>query len=181
MDVGLSQKEDMKMASIPVKRVADESVKLPLFEELDRRMEQVRRRAYELFVARGFESGHDLDDWFAAEGEVLGWPAAELVEKDGEFEMDLTLPGFESKDIQVVAEPAGVTVRASVEKKREKKDEHVLWSEFGKNDVFRKVTFPADVEVSRVTAEFSNGLLRVHAPKASSTGAKEREVPIATR
>lgn len=169
------------MASIPVKQVADKTVKVPLFEELERRMEQVRRRAYELFAARGFQSGRDLDDWFAAESEVFGWPAAELVEKDNEFEMDLTLPGFEPKDIQVAAEPAGVTVRASVEKKLEKRDEHVLWSEFGKNDVFRKVTFPADVEVSRVTAEFSNGLLRVHAPKASSPGGKEREVPIATR
>lgn len=170
------------MATIPVKRVADETLTLPVFEELDRRMEQVRRRAFDLFAARGWEPGHDLEDWLAAEKELLGWPAAELVEKDGEFEMDLTLPGFEAKDIEVIAAPESVTVHASVEKKAEQTHEHVLWSEFGRNEVFRKVTFPADIELPRVTAEFSNGLLRVHAPKATSKAevGKETKVPVAT-
>lgn len=171
------------MTTIPVKRLKDEAATLPVFEELDRRIAQVQQRAYDLFAARGFEPGHDLNDWLAAEKEMLGWPAAELVEKDGEYEMDLTLPGFEPKDIEVIAEPECVTVHARAETRSEKKDEHVLWSEFGQNEVFRKVTFPADVELSKVTAEYSNGLLRVHAPKATSTVKKEKEkkVPISTR
>lgn len=32
--------------------------------------EQVRRRAYELYEARGREDGHDLEDWQQAEAEV---------------------------------------------------------------------------------------------------------------
>lgn len=32
--------------------------------------ELVRRRAYELFEARGREPGHELDDWLQAEREV---------------------------------------------------------------------------------------------------------------
>jgi HSP20 family protein len=176
----LTEREATIMSSIPVKRVAEETLTLPVFEELDRRMEKVRRRAYDLFAERGFEPGHDLDDWLAAENEVLGWPAAELVEKDGEFEMDLTLPGFEGKDIEVIAEPASVTVHASVEKKAGEKHEHIVWSEFGKNEVFRKVTFPADIELPRVTAEFANGLLRVYAPKATPKVGKETKVPITT-
>jgi HSP20 family protein len=170
----------MIMTRIPVKHVSDETLTLPVFEELHRRMEQVRCRAYDRFTARGFEPGHELDDWLAAEREVFGWPAAELVEKDGEFEMDLTLPGFQATDIEVIAEPESVTVHAVAEKKAEEKVEHVLWSEFGKNEVFRKVIFPSDVELPRVTAEFTNGLLRVHAPKANSTVRKEERVPIAT-
>jgi hypothetical protein len=35
---------------------------------LDR--EQVSKRAYELFVARGGEHGHDLEDWLQAEREL---------------------------------------------------------------------------------------------------------------
>jgi hypothetical protein len=34
--------------------------------------EQIRRRAYELYEARGLEDGHDLDDWLQAEAEILG-------------------------------------------------------------------------------------------------------------
>jgi hypothetical protein len=32
--------------------------------------EQIRRRAFELFEARGKEEGHELEDWLRAEGEI---------------------------------------------------------------------------------------------------------------
>jgi Protein of unknown function (DUF2934) len=33
--------------------------------------ENIRRRAYELYVERGNESGSELDDWLQAEEEIL--------------------------------------------------------------------------------------------------------------
>ena len=33
--------------------------------------ERIRRRAYELYVLRGNESGSDLNDWLEAEEEIL--------------------------------------------------------------------------------------------------------------
>ena len=35
-------------------------------------LEQIARRAYELYVWRGREDGHDLDDWLKAEAEIKG-------------------------------------------------------------------------------------------------------------
>jgi hypothetical protein len=32
--------------------------------------EEIARRAYEIFVARGGEHGHDVDDWLQAEREL---------------------------------------------------------------------------------------------------------------
>jgi DUF2934 family protein len=34
--------------------------------------EEIRRFAFEIYVERGREDGHDLDDWLQAEAEVLG-------------------------------------------------------------------------------------------------------------
>lgn len=34
--------------------------------------EDIRKRAYELFEARGREEGHELDDWLRAEEEIVG-------------------------------------------------------------------------------------------------------------
>jgi hypothetical protein len=34
--------------------------------------EEIRRRAYELFEARGGEDGHELEDWLQAEEEIRG-------------------------------------------------------------------------------------------------------------
>jgi len=34
--------------------------------------EIIKQRAYKLFEQRGFEHGHDLDDWLQAESEMAG-------------------------------------------------------------------------------------------------------------
>ena len=41
-----------------------------VFEELPLE-EQIRRRAYQLYVERGNESGSETDDWLQAQDEVL--------------------------------------------------------------------------------------------------------------
>jgi len=33
-------------------------------------MDQIERRAYEIYLARGCEDGHDVSDWLAAEKEI---------------------------------------------------------------------------------------------------------------
>ncbi len=34
------------------------------------RQQQIAKRAYELYAARGYQQGHDLDDWLDAEQEI---------------------------------------------------------------------------------------------------------------
>ena len=36
----------------------------------DEQHAQIRQRAYDLYVARGQEDGHDLEDWVQAEAEI---------------------------------------------------------------------------------------------------------------
>ena len=47
--------------------------KPPMPAEIDPQQveEVIRRRAYELYEARGYEHGHDFDDWLHAEEEVI--------------------------------------------------------------------------------------------------------------
>lgn len=44
----------------------------PKYRETVCNMEQIRMRAYELFMARGGCHGNDLADWFMAERELTG-------------------------------------------------------------------------------------------------------------
>ncbi len=39
-------------------------------EAEEQRQERIRQRAHELYIARGQEVGHDLDDWLQAEVEI---------------------------------------------------------------------------------------------------------------
>ena len=43
--------------------------------------EQIRRRAHELYVERGNQSGSELDDWLQAEEEILQAQEAAIHEK----------------------------------------------------------------------------------------------------
>lgn len=46
--------------------------KLVATPEIPNVEEEIRRRAYELFEARGGVEGHELDDWLRAEEEIRG-------------------------------------------------------------------------------------------------------------
>ncbi len=39
-------------------------------ELTEEQLEKIRRRAHELFEARGQEDGHDIEDWLQAEAEI---------------------------------------------------------------------------------------------------------------
>lgn len=174
------------MSRISVTRTHESRPALPAFTELSRLMREVERRAFARFQGRGRRAGSSLEDWTAAEHEVLGWPAAELCEVDGRYEMALTLPGYTASEVEVSASPREVVVHASTARRArgretddgqlaagqkgdgQKGDGHprVLWSEFGSNDVWRRFTLAAPIDVDQVTARLENGMLRVRAPRA---------------
>lgn len=156
------------MPNIRVQRAADGERDLPVFTELDRRMDAVRQRAFERFAERGGQSGHELDDWIAAEHEVLGWPAAAFKEANGAFEVDVTLPGFSAKEVEVTATPSELIVHAASTHEQSGGDDAVIWSEFGAQEVYRRFGFPRAIDAQQVSARLENGILTVRAPKAAT-------------
>ncbi len=156
------------MSQLAVKKVNDAGKKsLPIFEEIARRLEGVERRAFDLFEKRGHELGHDLEDWFKAESEAFGWPAAELTEKEGVYEIQIALPGMEGKDVQVTATPTEVIVHAAAQEEKKTQKGKVLWTEFGSRDFYRRFEVPNPINVDKVTAKLENGVLRISAPETT--------------
>jgi HSP20 family molecular chaperone IbpA len=161
------------MSNIAIQRLGDTARKtLPVFNELARQIDGVRRRAFELFEKRGCELGHALDDWLKAEREIAGWTAAELKEKEGVYEIQMTLPGYDAKDVEVTATPAELIVHASYEHQKKGEEGKVLWSEFGSNEVYRCFEPPSPIDVDRVGAKLDKGILRITAPRAVAVKAK---------
>jgi large subunit ribosomal protein L7/L12 len=52
--------------------------------------EQIAARAYERFVARGHQHGHDVEDWIAAEADLK---RAEESKRSGRYDIVLVDPG----------------------------------------------------------------------------------------
>ena len=51
---------------------ADVSTAKPEQGSLELTENIVRERAYQFYEERGYEHGHDLEDWFRAEAEIFG-------------------------------------------------------------------------------------------------------------
>jgi len=162
------------MAQVAITKVDDQKKKeLPVFEEIERRFKEVERRAFELFEGRGRQSGADLDDWLRAEREIMGWPAAELTKKDDGYAVQMTLPGFEAKDVEVTATPSEIIVHAATEETKKEEKGNVLWTEFESNDVYRRFEMPESINVEGVSAAIDNGILKIKAPQAQGQTTKQ--------
>jgi HSP20 family protein len=168
------------MPNVTVQKIEKAQMKpIPIFEETENRFAEVRRRAFDLFEKRGREFGHALDDWLRAEHEVCGWPAAELDEKGEEYELQMTLPGFDPGEVQVTATPSEIVVHAEVKPVKKAKEAKVLWTEFGPNNVYRRFEMPQPIDTDKTRATLEKGMLHITAAKAKVTNVTSSAVAAA--
>ena len=58
--------------------------------------EIVRNRAYQLFEERGYEHGHDVDDWLRAEAEIMGTTQKRVSADEAETLHELAAVGVDA-------------------------------------------------------------------------------------
>ena len=127
----------------------------------------IARRAYELFEARGFEHGHDCEDWFRAESELLTPIPATVVDTDGEFTVTAEVPGFTGNDVAVLAEPRRLIIRAKKQKTVEQEKGRAAIEGKMSDEMFRVLELPQEIDPNNVTATIKNGVLEVTLAKVN--------------
>ena len=135
-------------------------------EDLRNLAERIRHRAFEIFEHRGSADGSDLDDWLQAEREMTWAPESELKESGGRFELEIAVPGFEEKDLNVTALQDAVVVRAEASHSYEKTEHGVHRTEYGERSLLRRFDLPGPIDVDKVSANLDHGVLKLSAPKA---------------
>jgi len=104
-------------------------------------------------------------------------PLLDLFEKNDEYLVKGDFPGFDKDSINLSYENKVLTV--SGERKREETEGvqyHRVESYAGK--FTRSVKLPIDVNVEKISAELSNGVLTVHLPKAETARPKQISISI---
>lgn len=170
------------MSDVTVQKVPrDAAVPAPTGDDWQDFLARIRERAFQLFSRRGAALGCELDDWLAAEREVLA-PHCELIEREKELVCTLALPGFDAADVTVSVTPRELVVQATrrLEQVVPPKAAGTLrWSSLSREDVYRRIGFGADVVPERVTATLKQGLLQVVAPKAATAASAPTPVKVA--
>ncbi len=148
-----------------------------LFQEMSEWSNRIARRAYEFFAASGFTNGHDREDWFKAEQELLKPVALEVKDAKDEFVVRAEVPGFEAKDLNVHLNGSHLVIEGKHETSEEKKEKEgeTIYSERECEQICRMVQLPAAVVADKVQAELKNGVLELKLPKAE----KPKEIKVA--
>jgi HSP20 family protein len=161
------------MSLVSIQKVKEASQSRPLLQETFDLLENVRKRAYELFERRGGAPGNDIADWLQAESEVFQVPRMELSETDREFELQVATPGLGAKDLRIAALPHAIIVEGEATHRHSGTKRNIRACEFGERKLFREIPLPEPVDVDHVSASLDKGLLQIRAAKASQNGGKK--------
>jgi HSP20 family protein len=150
-----------------------------IFDELRTMQEKIMNRAFDIFRGNGGIFGRDLDNWLAAERELIWKPAIELEETEKEFKLKVAVPGVEPKELDIEVTPDDFLVKAEVQHEHKNEKGKIHTCEFVSNNLFRAVHFPRKVNPDKVKAEFKNGILYVTAEIAEEAKAKKVKIEAA--
>lgn len=120
------------------------------------------------------------DDFFTDFFRGNNLPAANVVENDKEFRVELSVPGFGKDDFKVEIEKNVLTVSASKDSNKEEKseDEKVLRREFYSSSFSRSFVLPENIDVENINAEQKDGVLKISLPKIEAPEDKVKKIEI---
>jgi len=144
-----------------------------ILDEMNQMQDRIMRRAYDLFERNGRVFGRDLDHWLQAERELLWKPALELREADGEFVLEMAVPGVDPKDIDIEVTTEDIVLKADIQHEHEEKKDTVHICEFQSGSMFRSIHLFKRINPDKVKAEIKNGLLKLKAEIAEEARAKK--------
>jgi HSP20 family protein len=122
------------------------------------------RRAYELFEARGYEHGNDLEDWFRAESELLHPLKVKVWETDREVVVTAEVPGFRADEMKVGIEPQRVIISGRLESRPPRAG---VYPSRAPVALYHTLELPAEVDPPRAVARLVDGLFRLELPKVA--------------
>jgi HSP20 family protein len=117
----------------------------------------------------------------SAEGELFftEWrPAMDVQETDKEFLVKADLPEVKKEDVKVELENGVLSVQGERKQEKEEKGKkfHKVERSYGK--FVRRFALPSEVDAAKVQADFKDGVLSVHLPKAEGAKPKSIEVKV---
>jgi len=103
-------------------------------------------------------------------------PSVDVAESETAFEITVELPGVRSDDIDVELQEGQLVIRGEKKKEQEDKEKtfHRVERYFGQFQRLIPLTGPVDEE--KVTADFTDGVLRIKLPKSADV--KPRKITV---
>jgi len=112
------------------------------------------------------------------EGNQLYAPKIDVVDQKDKVLVTAELPGMQEKDIEVIVTNDLLTIKGEKqeETKEEKKEYYHHERYYGEFE--RSIALPSNIDESKVTASFKNGILKIQLPKVAEQQTRGRKIEI---
>ena len=140
-----------------------------------RELEELSDRLNQLFTSPWHRPMSEPKEGFA----LSDWtPAVDIEESNEEFVVRAELPSVKKEDIKVKVEDGVLTIQGERRQQKEEKGRTFRRVERNYGAFARSFVMPAKVLENKVLADFKDGMLTVHVPKAPEEEKKAKEIEI---
>jgi HSP20 family protein len=120
-----------------------------------------------------------FEDTFGRGDGMTAWsPAVDVKESDKELRLEIELPGIKPEEVELTAENGVLTVRGEKRGERKEGDEesryHLVERSYG--SFMRSFQLPKGLDESKIQADYNDGILTVHIPKAALPQPKKIQI-----
>lgn len=139
-----------------------------------REMEELHNRLLNVFNLATPRRGEGQESITVAE-----WaPLVDIIEDDKEYLLKAELPEMRKEDVKVTVENGVLTLSGERKLEKEEKGRRYHRIERAYGSFVRSFTLPDDADANKVTAEFKDGVLKVHVAKSEDAKPKQIEVKV---
>lgn len=134
-----------------------------------REMLSLRREMDRLFdnVLSGSQAGWQPTSWDLA---------LDVIENPDEFLVKASIPGINPDDLDITFSNNTLTIKGEIkeDKEFEQAQYHVRERRYG--SFSRSISLPAGIQSDQITADYENGVLKLHLPKAEEVKPKRIQI-----
>jgi HSP20 family protein len=139
-------------------------------------LEEMEKRLSGFFARTPATAGGDKREAIA----VAEWsPLVDITEDEKEYIVKAEIPEMKKEDIKLNIHDDLLTITGERKYEKEEKGKKYHRVERAYGSFMRSFTLPEDADGSKVSAEYKDGLLKVHIPKSEKAKPKTTEVKIA--
>jgi HSP20 family protein len=110
---------------------------------------------------------------------VAEWsPLVDITEDDKEYLIKADLPEVKKEDVKLTVQDDVMSISGERKYEKEEKGKKYHRVERAYGSFMRSFTLPEDADGSKVSAEYKEGVLKVHLPKSEKTKPKSIEVKV---
>jgi HSP20 family protein len=111
---------------------------------------------------------------------VAEWsPLVDIMEDEKEYLIKAELPDMKKEDVKLTVENDVLTISGERKYAKEEKGEKYHRIERAYGSFLRSFSLPEDADGSKVSADYKDGMLKVHLPKSERAKPKAIEVKVA--